>query len=103
MTHSQLVHDIRLELSGRGAVVWPNVNAVLQSTEGRKMRTGLTPGASDLIGIAENGLFLAIEVKVGRDTLKPHQQRFLELVQKRGGRAGEARSVEDAIKIARGL
>jgi len=103
MTHAQLIHNIRLAVGQiPGVVLWPNVNAVLRGEGGRLMRTGLTPGAADLIGICPDGLFLAIEVKVDKDTVKPHQARFLALVVTLGGRAGEARSVGDALAIVRG-
>lgn len=99
--HAQLIHDVRLALGREiDVLLWPNVNAVLES-DGRKMRTGMTPGASDLVGVGPGGCFLAIEVKAGHDNVKPHQQRFIDLVEKRGGTAGVARSVEDAWSIVR--
>jgi len=55
-------------------------------------------GVSDLIGWSEGAIFTAIECKLkGRAT--PAQLAFIDLVQRSGGRAGIARSVEDAVKI----
>lgn len=57
------------------------------------------PGISDLIGWSPaNGraVFTAIECKAKRGYLNPEQRAFLELVTRSGGRAGVARTVEDA-------
>lgn len=65
----------------------------------RWIRYGLGKGGSDLIGMVNNsGRLIALEVKDGRDTMKPDQLMFQELVRKFGGYAAEVRSVEDAIK-----
>jgi hypothetical protein len=45
---------------------------------------------------------VAIEAKIGRRQATPEQMAFLDLVKRSGGRAGIARSVEDAGKILRG-
>lgn len=79
--------------------------------DARPLQAGLCPGSSDLIGwhcieitpamVGQRlGAFLAVEVK--RPGGKPptqKQQRFLEAVQRMGGLAGVARSVEDAEAI----
>lgn len=59
-------------------------------------------GVSDLLGWCDGGQFLAIEAKFGRRQLTEEQRNFLELVRRSGGRAGVARSVEDAGKIIHG-
>lgn len=49
-------------------------------------KTHETPGASDIIGYhKKNARFLAIEVKVGKDTVKPEQQRYIDSINKAGG------------------
>ena len=58
------------------------------------------PGPSD--GLRRVAIFTAIEVKA-RGRLTDEQSAFLHLVQRMGGRAGVARSVEDAGKIIHGL
>ena len=60
------------------------------------------PGVSDLIGWTEGGRFVAIEVKAPRGRLTDEQAAFLELVQRSGGLAGVARSVEEAREILDG-
>lgn len=61
------------------------------------------PGVSDLIGWAPGGRFAAVEVKAPRGRATPEQLAFLELVQRSGGVAGIARSVDEAWKIIRGI
>lgn len=80
----------------------------------RPLRMGV-PGMSDLggwvtvdteaalyCGIARLANYVAIECKSARGRLTPEQANFIELVRRSGGRAGVARSVEDAGIIVRG-
>jgi VRR-NUC domain len=75
----------------------------------RPVKLGV-PGVSDLIGWTTVDLpgelsvavFTAIEVKFGRGRLTPEQSAFLHTVNRMGGRAGVARSVEDARGIIEG-
>ena len=60
------------------------------------------PGVSDLIGWTEGGRFVAVEVKGPRGRVTDEQAAFLELVQRSGGLAGVARSVEEAREILDG-
>ena len=62
---------------------------------------GTPPGTSDLIGWCADGLFLAVEVKHGNGRVTTEQAAFIEAVRRAGGRAGVARSVEDALGILR--
>jgi hypothetical protein len=72
----------------------------------RPFDTGLPAGFSDLFGLVpidtEDGRvaqFTAIECKAERGRIRDAQQRFLQAVEMNGGRAGIARSVEDALRI----
>jgi hypothetical protein len=62
---------------------------------------GMREGVLDLIGFS-GPTFVAVDAKTGRDRLRPAQRIFIDLVLACGGRAGDARSVEDAGKIIRG-
>lgn len=98
--HRSLIHAVRLRLGREPDVLlYVNVNAVLESTDGRKMRAGLCRGASDLIGVGPGGRFLALEAKTGAGRCTDDQAMFLELVRKRGGIAGVFRSVDEAVLI----
>ena len=60
---------------------------------------GFIKGTSDILGIEKDtGRFIAVEVKIGRDKLSPQQKTFLENIQKMGGHAIVARSLDDVIK-----
>lgn len=61
---------------------------------------GLVKGAADLIGLVKpHGRFLAIEVKSRTGRPSKEQTQFLSLVNRMGGVAGIARSVEEALEL----
>lgn len=85
----------------------PNGDTVLRSA--RIVKIG-TVGMPDLIGFMPHvvtqddvgktlAVFCAPEVKAGTDSLSKEQRAFIEFVNKNGGRAGVARSREDAVRI----
>lgn len=72
------------------------------------------PGLSDTLGgspmtitaddVGKTVMILtAVEVKAGKDRLRPGQPEFLAAITKMGGRAGVARSPEEALRICEGL
>jgi hypothetical protein len=67
----------------------------------RAIRLGV-PGLADLIGWSAGARFTAIECKIGRRQPTLEQRAFLDTVHRAGGRAGVARSVEEAGRIIRG-
>ena len=52
-------------------------------------------GSSDILGILDDGRFLAIEVKTAKGRATPDQVEFLADINKRGGLGFIARSVDD--------
>lgn len=60
-------------------------------------------GLSDIIGQMRDGRFLAIETKRRLGKANEDQKLFLTTVQRYGGIAGIARSIDDAQAILRGL
>lgn len=79
----------------------------------RPFDSGLPKGFSDTFGITPVkitqemvgitlGVFHAIEYKTPTGKPTPEQETFLKAVIRNGGRAGVARSAEDAVKIALG-
>lgn len=88
--HAQLVNRILLHNGKRRwAVLW-KVKQGKVKIKNRWVAFGLTPGASDLIGIrirGRRGRFIAIEVKAGSDKLTKKQAAFLRIVRKCGGQA----------------
>ena len=70
--------------------------------EPRRLHAGLCVGSSDIIGITPDGRFLAVEVKTKTGRVSDEQQRFIDAVRRKGGVAGVARSVEEALQILAG-
>lgn len=52
-------------------------------------------GTSDILGIDSNGRFIAIEVKTAKGRLSENQKIFIDDINKHGGLAFVARSVDD--------
>ena len=82
-----------------GCFAWKNQSTgVYDPTKGifRKSKNKFhLNGVSDIIGIYK-GKFLAIEVKTPKNKLRPaHQKAFIEEINKRGGIAFFATSVEE--------
>jgi hypothetical protein len=79
----------------------------------RPFNTGLPPGFADTFGITPVvitadmvgqtiGVFHAIEYKSATGKPSPVQTNFLEAIRRNGGRAGIARSADQAVAIALG-
>jgi hypothetical protein len=99
---TKIQQDCRLALSAAGCLMWRNNTGALKNEVGVPVRFGLEVGSSDLIGMTPTGQFLAIETKrIGEKATKP-QRLWIAAVIKQGGRAGVARSPQDALNIAFG-
>lgn len=99
-SEANVQREIMLALSQAGCLVWRNNVGALTDATGRLVRYGLCKGSADLIGLTSCGKFLAIEVKGANGRVTPEQERFIALVLAKGGRAGVARSVREALEIA---
>lgn len=55
------------------------------------------PGESDIQGIIWPGIFLAIEVKRGGDSMREQQKSFRDMITKHGGIALVARDVDTTL------
>ncbi|MEQ1580883.1 MAG: VRR-NUC domain-containing protein [Steroidobacteraceae bacterium] len=106
--HSELVNAILLE-HGHGDVrIFKNAVGMVERKDGRKFKYGVcNPGGSDLIGWTKVtvtpemvgttlAVFTGIEVKTGTGRQSKDQRRFQAAIESAGGRAGVARSVQDA-------
>jgi hypothetical protein len=88
----------------RGGLAWRNNSGAFAGnytdkhgqTRGRFVRFG-ERGSGDVLALLD-GRFYSIEVKAGRDKLKPAQIEWMESVNARGGCAFEARSLDDVTK-----
>lgn len=108
MNTHQLTEAIIMAASERGHLLVRNNSGVAKFKRGGKpyvVAYGVGPvggGGGDLIGLTKDGIFLSVEIKVGRDKLTDKQKMWINWIAMRGGRAGVAKSVEDAIEIMEG-
>lgn len=116
MRETDLMREILLALSRAGARVFRNNVGVAkyQADNGQmhRVRYGLAPGSSDVIGLVpvtitpdmvgqQVAVFAAVEVKTATGRLDPDQRAFLDMVRAKGGIAGVARSVDEALALVR--
>jgi hypothetical protein len=105
--------QIRLACSRGQTRLWRNNVGRLLDQQGRMVTFGLCPGSADLVGFTTVtitpemvgqtvAIFTAVEVKAERGRATPQQTAWLEHVRSAGGRAGIARSVDDARCIIMG-
>lgn len=97
---TNIMNAIMVALSAAGCLMWRQNTGAMRDPSGRLVRYGLCTGSSDLVGVAHDGVFLAVEVKTPTGRVSPSQTAFIAAVRRHGGRAGVARSVEDALAIA---
>ena len=98
----KIVNECLMALSEAGCLAWRNDTGALPGPGGRLIRYGLCKGSSDVIAIAPDGVFVAVECKTAKGRPTPEQARFIQAVRAKGGRAGIARSGADAVAIALG-
>lgn len=121
---SNIQKTIQLAVSERtNATMWRNnvgtgwVGQTSRTKDGgvyiknaRPLKAGLCVGSSDLIGFTQVeitpemvgkkiAVFTAIEVKTANGRRRKEQINFCEFVKSKGGKAGFARSADDAVGI----
>ncbi len=105
MSEADLMRLIQVAASKLGARLFRNNVGALQNKEGTWIRYGLGVGTSDLVGwltVDGAAMFIAVEVKSESGRVSPEQTNFINAVRAAGGRAGIARSVQDAEDIIHG-
>jgi hypothetical protein len=100
MSEKVIQAEIQLELAKVGVRLWRNNVGLFDTKDGRKIRTGLCVGSSDLVGFAiPSGRFVAVECKTEKGRATPQQLAFIDAVNKGGGIAFIARSAAEALNI----
>ena len=86
-----------------GCVVLKNPRIVNVGFEGQSDLCGFVPTliTQDMVGQVIP-VFSVVEVKAGKDRIRPAQQKYIDAIKKIGGRAGIARTAEDALRILGG-
>lgn len=92
--HTDLVNLILLTFGSRKNItIWKNATGAVKIGE-RFLRFG-QKGSPDIIGLADGGIFIGIEVKTGGARQTPEQKLFEAMVFRRRGVYVLARCVED--------
>jgi len=102
MKETNILKLCLMALSQAGCLAWRNNTGALPDRQGRIVRYGLCNGSSDLIGLAPDGIFFAVEVKTATGKPTTEQLTFIAAIRRQGGRAGVARSPEEAVSLALG-
>ena len=102
MKETNILKLCLMALSQAGCLAWRNNTGALPDRQGRIVRYGLCNGSSDLIGLAPDGIFFAVEVKTATGKPTPEQLTFIAAIRRQGGRAGVARSPAEAVSLALG-
>ena len=83
----------------KGHFVWRNVNRGWQLPSGQ-WKPSTVQGVPDVIGVEKStGRFIGIEVKAKGGKLTSAQQNFIDLINKKGGLAIVAYSIDEVMKI----
>lgn len=90
MTHGDAVNLVLMELSRHGCMPMRYFSGMVPTARGDRYRVG-TPGAADIIGCTGDGRAIAVEVKVGRDRVRPHQAAWAAAWLTRGALYAEVR------------
>lgn len=102
MTETDIMHQIMLDVSAAGNLIFRGNVGKVKLRDGRWFDTGLPKGFSDLFGADKDGRLFFIEVKVPGGRIRDEQKRFLDAMTERGIRAGVAHNSTEALEIVRG-
>lgn len=102
MKETNILKLCLMALSQAGCLAWRNNTGALPDRQGRIVRYGLCNGSSDIVGLAPDGIFFAVEVKTATGKPTTEQLTFIAAIRRQGGRAGVARSPEEAVSLALG-
>lgn len=86
-SEKEVVNYIIHLLNSKGSYVWRNNSGVVKIKQARgyrMWRAGIT-GSSDILGVAWDGKFIAIECKYGKNKPTERQLQFIKEVTDRGG------------------
>lgn len=102
MTETDIMHQIMLDVSAAGNLIFRGNVGKVKLRDGRWFDTGLPKGFSDLFGADTAGYIFFIEVKAPYGRIRNEQKRFLDAMTARGIRAGVAHNSTEALEIVRG-
>ena len=83
-------------LNLKGHYCWRNNSGAFKTERGGFYRMGMI-GSPDIIGVAKNGCFIGIEVKINGNKPSVYQDDFIKQIKSRGGIGIVAYSLDDVI------
>lgn len=94
--HTEVINEIIdwLKVTNK-AFAWKNNSGVFRKGA-RVVRFGL-PGSPDILGICNDGKFLGIEVKIGKDKQRKEQLDFEDICRKLSGHYLVAKNLDDVV------
>jgi len=106
--HSQLVAASKTYLESLRYLVSPvkAMGTPVRGSDGEQLRRNgkpvwsrgqQQPGTADLLACSPHGRFVAVEIKVGRDKLRPDQAHYRARVERNGGLFVEVRDNVDVL------
>jgi hypothetical protein len=85
-SHSNLLKITLLNLSqAKVATAWRVETGVAKSMDASRIISFGLKGCPDIVGLTPDGKFLAVEIKIGKDKLRPEQVAFKMMVLKNKG------------------
>jgi Holliday junction resolvase len=101
MKETEVQRDIIQYLHMRGIYAWRNNTMGVWDTKRKRYRANpnTLKGVSDILGLFNDGTFLAIECKSATGRLTPEQIEFMGEIERRKGYAICARSIEDVAQF----
>ena len=91
---SDLTNKIIDFIYRKGGYAYRSSSTGIYDTRRQQFRTSAKKGVSDVIGVYQ-GQFLAIEVKIGADSLRPEQEGFLKNITHHGGLSVVAKDYDE--------
>jgi hypothetical protein len=95
--HSRLLSAVLVELRRAGVLAWRNEVGHGYTMRGTPITYGLCPGSADIVGALPGGRFVGVEIKAGRDRVRPDQAAWARAVTAQGGLVVVVRSVDEAL------
>lgn len=96
--HGEILKSVLLYLKICRDVAWAaKFNSGTFAEGDRFIAANTAKGCSDILGQMADGRFLAVEVKTKSDTVKSHQQAFIDRINAFNGVAFVARSVDEVM------
>ncbi len=96
LSEADIQHLIIAWLQTKRFFVWrQNTVGVYDAAKGRYRASNSKKGVCDILGVLPDGRFLAIEVKSAKGKTSQDQDAFIAQVNKSGGLAFVARSLDD--------